>query len=393
MHGKLVLFQAGFRPFFLLAGLDGVANMAAWLWVYLRPETWPESAIPAMYWHAHEMLFGFVGAAIAGFLLTAVPNWTGRPPYRGAMLWLLSGLWLGGRIAMLPFTIFPSAVSAVTVLLFFPALGLAVAPALVQSRAYRNLPFLGLLFLLFAAELCFQGSFGIPPELGQHIGLYAALDIILVMIAIIGGRIVPNFTRNALTRQGVTAIVQSRPWVDRGAILSLLLMVALDMAMPLSKVSGVASLLAALFHMMRLGQWQGHRTLRDPLLWALHLGYGWLVLGLALKAAALLSGIMAADKWLHALTVGTIGTMILAVMSRAALGHSGRALVAPRPMSFAFLLVSAAAISRVAFPAAFPEQYDQIIALSGALWLAAFAIYLTVYTPILLKPRQDGKPG
>lgn len=387
------LFASGFRPFFLLAGLDGLANMAAWLTVYFHPALWPARAIPAMYWHGHEMLFGFAGAAIAGFLLTAIPNWTGRGPYRGPALWLLVGLWTLGRLAMLPVFALPAWIAAIASLSFFPALGLTVAPALLKARKYRNLPFLALLALLFCADLCFQGGFGTGPELGEHIGLYAALDVILVMIVIIGGRIVPNFTRNALMQQGAAATVMSRAWIERGAIISLLTMIALDMALPLSRTSGAATLVAALFQALRFGQWQGHRTLRDPLLWSLHLGYGWLVVALTLKAAALLSGAAIADKWLHAFTVGTIGTLILAVMSRAALGHSGRPLAAPWPMPVAYLAVSAAALIRVFGPALFPDGYDHIIAASGALWIAAFAIYLWLYTPILLQPRHDGKPG
>lgn len=387
------LFESGFRPFFLLAGMDALANMALWMAVYSHPDIWPARSIPAMYWHAHEMLFGFAAAAVAGFLLTAVPNWTGRPAYRGPALWLLTASWLGGRIAMLPFVPLPPLARMAIILSFFPALALTVAPALLQARKFKNIPFVGLLLLLFGADVCFQEGWGTSPELGQHIGLYAGLDIVLVMVVIIGGRIIPNFTRGALAKQGVAAEVQSRTWIERGAILSLLLMVVLDMALPLSKASGAATLATALFQVLRLSQWQGHRTLREPLLWVLHLGYGWLIIALGLKAAALLFDAAIAQHWLHALTVGALGTMILAVMSRAALGHSGRPLVAAKPMSISYLLVSAAAIARVLGPSLFPESYDHVILLSGGLWMAAFAIYLTIYVPILLQPRRDGKAG
>lgn len=390
---RLALFESGFRPFFLLAGLDALANMVLWLTVHSHPDLWPTRAIPAMYWHAHEMLFGFAAAAIAGFLLTAVPNWTGRSAYRGSVLWLLTASWLGGRIAMLPFVPLPFWARLAAVLSFFPALALTVAPALLKARKFRNLPFILLLLLLFGAELCFQAGLGTSPELGQHIGLYAGLDIVLVMVVIIGGRIIPNFTRGALNGQGATAQVKSRAWIERGAILSLLLMVVLDMALPLSKASGAATLATALFQALRFSQWQGHRTLGNPLLWVLHLGYGWLIVALGLKAGALLLGATIAQYWLHALTVGVLGTMILAVMSRAALGHSGRPLVAAKPMSLSYLLVSAAGIARVFAPSLFPEHYDHIILFSGGLWIAAFAIYLTIYVPILLQPRRDGKAG
>ena len=150
------LFESGFRPFFLLAGLDSLINMGLWLCVFLRPEIWPADALPAVYWHAHEMLYGFAGAAIGGFLLTAVPNWTGRASYRGPLLYLLVAAWLGGRIAMLPFVHIPLLAGSVIDLAFFPLLGLALAPPLIRARKFQNLPFLVFLLLLFAGNLCFQ---------------------------------------------------------------------------------------------------------------------------------------------------------------------------------------------------------------------------------------------
>jgi uncharacterized protein involved in response to NO len=390
---RFALFEGGFRPFFLLAGLDALTNMAVWLTVYFHPETWPVSAIPAIYWHAHEMLFGFAAAAVGGFLLTAVPNWTGKPPYRGPLLGLLTALWLAGRIAVLPFLNFSPVVAAAVDLAFFPVLALVLAPALVRAGKFGNLPLVGLLLLLFAANFCFHLGLGGSPELGQHVGLYAAIDIIVLMIVVIGGRIIPSFTRNALLKRGVQAPVQSRTVIERGAIISILLMIGFDMALPLSRMSGAVSLLAALLQAIRLGQWQGHRTWREPLLWVLHLGYGWLVLALFLKAGYLLFDIAIAAKWVHALTVGAFTTMILAVMTRASLGHTGQPLIAPKPMPTVYVLVSLAALIRVFGPAIRPQQYEAIVGLSGGLWIAAFAIYLWIYAPVLTRPRRDGKPG
>jgi uncharacterized protein involved in response to NO len=389
----VALFESGFRPFFLLAGLDAPANMILWLAVYFHPEVWPADAIPAAYWHAHEMLFGFAGAAIGGFMLTAVPNWTGRPPYRGAILYLITAIWLAGRIVMLPFLHVAAPIAAAIDLAFFPVLAIGVAPSLFRAGKYQNMPFLGLLSLLFAANLCFHLGMNGSPELGEHIGLYAAIDVILVMIVIIGGRIVPSFTRNALLKQGLPLPAQNSPWIEPSAIATILLMIVLDMAFPLSKISGGASLVAAVVQAIRISRWHGHRTLRDPLLWVLHLAYVWLTFALFLKAASLLLAMTFAEKWLHALTIGAFSTMIMAVMSRAALGHSGRPLVAPSLMSLAYLLVTLAAAVRVLGSPLFPAQYDVIIGLSGSLWIAAFAIYLWNYVPILVQPRVDGKPG
>jgi uncharacterized protein involved in response to NO len=387
------LFESGFRPFFLLAGLDALANMALWLCVFLWPEIWPADALPAVYWHAHEMLYGFAGAAIGGFLLTAVPNWTGCAPYRGLLLGLLAASWLGGRVAMLPFVQLSPLPGSIIDLSFYPFLGLALAPPLLRAKKFQNLPFLAFLLLLFAGNLCFHlGRAGLL-EIGEHVGLGIALDIILVMVVIVGGRIIPAFTRNGLLKQGIQVSLQSNPWIERISIATVVAMVAADMAMPLSTLSGALSLTAAVALAARLGQWQGHRTFRDPLLWVLHLGYAWLVIGLTLKAASLLWHIAFADRWIHSLTVGAFTTMILAVMTRAALGHSGRPLVAPRPISLAYLFVSSAAIIRVVGPVLLPFQYNMLIGLAGALWIAAFTIFVWIYAPILIFPRYDGKPG
>jgi uncharacterized protein involved in response to NO len=390
---RFALFESGFRPFFLLAGLDALINMAVWLTVYFRPERWPPDAIPAIYWHAHEMLFGFAAAAIGGFLLTAVPNWTGRPPYGGSLLYLLTALWLAGRIASLPFFSIVHIIAAAADLAFFPALALVIMPALLRAGKFSNLALVGLLLLLFAANLCFHLGLDGSPELGQHVGLYAAIDIIVLMIVVIGGRIIPNFTRNALLKHGMQAAVRSHTMIERGAIASTLLMLAFDLALPLSKASGAVSLLAAVLQAIRLGQWQGHRAWREPLLWVLHLGYGWLVFGLFLKAGSLLFALAIAAKWVHALTVGAFTTMILAAMTRASLGHTGRPLVVSKPISAVYLLISLAAAIRIFGPAISPQQYDIIVGLSGGLWVAAFAIYIWIYTPILIRPRRDGKPG
>jgi uncharacterized protein involved in response to NO len=196
-----------------------------------------------------------------------------------------------------------------------------------------------------------------------------------------------------LLKQGIQVSLQSNPWIERISIATVVAMVAADMAMPLSTLSGALSLTAAVALAARLGHWQGHRTFRDPLLWVLHLGYAWLVIGLTLKAASLLWHIAFADRWIHSLTVGAFTTMILAVMTRAALGHSGRPLVAPRPISLAYLFVSSAAIIRVVGPVLLPFQYNMLIGLAGALWIAAFTIFVWIYAPILIFPRYDGKPG
>jgi uncharacterized protein involved in response to NO len=390
---KPVLFSYGFRPFFLLAGLAALINMAVWLCVYFHPSLWPEHAVPAMYWHAHEMLFGFAAAAIGGFLLTAVPNWTGQKSCSGLPLICLTGLWLAGRIAMAPLGVLaPVAASAID-LAFFPALILVLAPPLVRARKQRNLMFVGLLTVLFLANLVFHlGVDGVFPA-GEYIGLGIALDIVSLLIVIIGGRIIPAFTKGGMARHGIVISIPPNKWLEIFSIASIVAVLAGDMAMPLSPWNGLVALTAALAQALRLAQWQRHRTARDPLVWVLHVGYAWLVVGLGLKAVWLLTALPFAEKWIHALTIGAFTTMILAVMTRASLGHSGRTLVAPPGIPACYGLVTIAALIRVFAPALFPDRYDEIVAISGILWIAAFGIYLFVYAPILAGPRADGKPG
>mgnify|MGYP001600347784 FL=1 len=392
-QARFVPFAYGFRPFFLLAGIDAIANIAVWLLVYLKPDLWPEQAIAAMHWHAHEMIFGFIAAAIAGFLLTAVPGWTGRSPYAGMPLVGLSALWLCGRLAMFPFLPIPPWAVAAIDLAFFPALVLTLAPPLIRARKLKNLPFIVLLTALFLANLSFHlGALGVF-EMGEHIGLGVAADIVCVLIVIVGGRIIPAFTKGGLARAGVTANVESYPAIEYSAVASIVAVLAVDLIAPLSQWNGAVALAAGLIQAVRLGQWQGYRAWRDPLVWVLHLGYAWLALGLMLKGVWFLFAADFAGKWMHALTIGAFATMILAVMTRASLGHTGRALIAPMPMAVTYGLVSAAALVRVFAPALFPDNYSGIVSVAGALWIAAFAIYLWVYTPILLRPRADGRPG
>jgi uncharacterized protein involved in response to NO len=390
---RLVPFAYGFRPFFLLAGLDAIANMAVWLFVYFRPENWPQTALAPMYWHAHEMLFGFIAAAIGGFLLTAVPGWTGRASYSGAPLIALSGLWLAGRIAMWPPIPVPPTAAAAIDLAFFPALVATLAPSLIRARKLRNLPFLVLLAALFLANLAFHlGTLGVLPA-GEHIGLGVATDIVCILIVIVGGRIIPAFTKSGLMRYGVHAPVVSRPIIEYLAIGSIVAVLAADSTSPLTPLDGAVTLAAGVIQAIRLGQWQGQRVWRDPLVWVLHLGYAWLCLGLMLKGVWILFAAPFAAKWVHALTVGAFTTMILAVVTRASLGHTGRQLIAPAPIASAYLLITLAAAVRVFAPVLFPENYSGVIAGAGLLWIAAFGVFLWIYAPILVTPRVDGRPG
>jgi uncharacterized protein involved in response to NO len=390
---RVVLFAQGLRPFFLLAGIDAIFNMAVWLLVYFRPGLWPAAALPAMYWHGHEMIFGFIAAAIAGFLLTAVPGWTGRSSYAGAPLILLSALWFAGRVTMFAPVGVPPAVAAVIDLAFFPALAGTLTPPLVKARKVRNFPFPLLLVALFAADLVFHlGSLG-KLDMGEHIGLGVAVDVISILIVIVGGRIIPAFTKSGLARFGFHSEFGSSGTLEYAAIASIIAVLVGDLTVPLSQLNGAVAVIAGVLQALRLAQWKGYRTVREPLIWVLHLGYAWLALGLLLKGIWLVADWPIAEKWLHALTVGAFATMILAVMTRASLGHTGRPLTAPPSMAIGYLLLTVAALVRVFAPALAPAQYGTEIEIAGACWLAAFGLFVIVYAPILTRPRADRRPG
>lgn len=387
-----LIFAYGFRPFFLLSGVAAAGVLAGWIAI-LMTGVWPDTSVGASAWHAHEMLFGFVSAAVAGFLLTAVPSWTGTKALSGVPLAGLVGLWLAGRVAVLPFTGVPLPLAAIVDLAFFPALGVALAGPLVKAGKLRNTAFLGLLALLTLANLCFHLDWlGVIDDGVAH-GESLAIGVVLMMVAVIGGRIVPAFTRNALRARGLDTAVDSRPWLEKVTLLSTLLMIPADLALPETVVAGLIALVAAVAHAARLARWQPLKTLDQPILWVLHLGYAWVPVALALKAGYMLGGFVPSAAWIHAMTAGAFSTMILAVMTRASLGHTGRALVVSRPTVAAYALLTAAALLRVAAPELPGNLHWHALQVAGVTWIAAFALYLWAYAPILLGPRADGRPG
>ncbi|MGQ9365884.1 NnrS family protein [Azospirillum sp. A39] len=387
-----LLVAYGFRPFFLFAGVAAAALVALWLLVLIGG-AWPDGAVGPVQWHAHEMLYAFVAAAVAGFLLTAVPNWTGTAALTGRPLGALVGLYLAGRLVLVPGAGVPPLPAALVDLAFLPALGGALAGPLVRAGKGRNTAFLGLLGLLFTGNLLFHLEWlGIAGD-GVRLGQTLAIGTVVMMIAVIGGRIVPAFTRNALAQRGVAVDVTPLPWLERTTLAATLLLIPAELALPGSAAVGALALLAAAAHAARLARWHGPKTLDQPLVWVLHAGYAWLPVGLALKAATALGAPVSDGAGIHALTAGTFATMILAVMTRASLGHSGRPLAVGAAVASTYRLVLAAAALRVLAAEAPGGLYWPLLEAAGAAWLAAFTLYLAVYAPILLTPRADGRPG
>lgn len=388
---RTVLFAYGFRPFFLAAGWFSALIVAAWLWVF-NGSAQPLPGLPSALWHGHEMLFGFIGAAIAGFMLTAVPSWTGRSGFAGWPLALLAAAWLLGRVGFASGGQLPTPLIATLALVFLPALMAMLAPALLRE-INRNTPMLVVLASLWACDAVFvyswmQGDVGLARQ-----SLLTALNIVLLLITIIGGRIVPAFTGNALRRAGIDVAMPRFAPLEVMTIGSMVAIIVIDLAWGASRAAGVLALLAGILHLVRLARWHGWRTLREPIVWVLHVAYLWLSLGLLMKGLQIWAPGALTAFWLHALGAGAAGTMILAVMSRASLGHTGRPLVVSRWTVAAYFLLTFGVLVRVFGPALLPWGYLATITLAAGLWIAAFVLFSLSYTPLLLSPRVDAKPG
>jgi len=376
----------GFRPFFVLGALYSVINLLIWGGVYMGYSFAPDFMLNPMSWHAHEMIYGFTMAIVAGFLLTAVANWTGGAPVRHAQLLVLAILWIAGRLVMnvdLGISVFSALIIENA---FIPALAVSLAVPLLRSWNKRNFVFLALLATLFACNVCFMLT-------QQHTPLYIAIMVVITMISLIGGRIIPAFTVAALRRRGEIAHQASLRKLDAMALASLVIIMLVIIAnglqgLPLS----VVAFASAVIHMLRLRAYHTRRILNDPMVWILHVGYGWVIVGLVLLALSALN-IVSFSIVLHSFTVGAIGSMTIGMMCRVALGHTGRALIANRATTISFILMQAAAIIRIVFPLMVPEYTFLLVGVSALLWAMCFSIYLFVYVPILFKPRPDGYPA
>lgn len=380
---RFALWRLGFRPFYLLASAFAALSIVLWALQYCG--VLPFAYLPGPLWHAHEMLFGYTLAVVAGFLLTAVRNWTQRDTPTGAALAAIAALWLAGRVLVL--TPFGSAAAIVNAA--FPlTIAVSIGVPLLRSGNRRNYFFVGLLVLLAAAvlmiHLAWLGRMSMPPWGGVRLGL----DIVLFVIAVMAGRVVPMFTNNGIPG----ARARRLPWLERAALGSVLLLAVADAAG--SQGSWLAALLgaAAACHLLRWLLWQPQRTLHTPLVWVLHLGYAWVPVHLALRALSELQFI-ASPLATHALTIGAIGGLTIGMMTRTARGHTARPLVADGFEVASYLLVLGAALTRVLLPLLLGGMYLGSVLLSGLLWSAGFALYVVHYWPILTRPRLDGRPG
>jgi uncharacterized protein involved in response to NO len=380
-HGP-ALFSYGFRPFFLLGAVYAGIMIPLWLGVF-EGEFEVATAFAPRDWHVHEMLFGFVAAVIGGFLLTAIPNWTGRLPLQGAPLAVLVASWLAGRIAVL-FSAWIGWASACAIdVAFLVLLAAAAAREIVAGKKWTNLPVVAIVSLLAASNVVFH--------IEAHIGGVAefstrfAIALVITLVSLIGGRIVPSFTRNWLARQrpGRMPVPFSR--FDGIVVVTSVIALAAWIAAPSSRASGILLMAAGLLHLVRLARWAGYRTASDRLVLVLHLAYAFIPAGYVLSSLSAFD-VVPASAGIHAWTGGAIGTMTLAVMTRATLGHTGRLLQASVGTQCLYAAVIAAALLRVCASIE-PDHMQTLLALAGAGWTFAFLGFAALYGPALCSTR------
>lgn len=363
------LFALGFRPFYLLAGLYAALSVPLWAAQYAG---WLPG--PGPLWHAHEMIFGYAFAVIAGFLLTAVRNWTARPTPSGAPLAAMAAIWIAARLSA-PYSLHASAI-ADALFAFALAWGIGT-PILLAGN--RNWFFIPIVLAMGAASMAFQAYPQAAPTAG--------LDLVLVVVAIMAGRVVPAFTNSAVPGAGA----RSLRWVEAGALGSVALLLVLDL-LQAAALSALVAFAGAALHAVRVALWAPLKARGRPILWVLHLSYAWIAVHLLLRGLAGFDAVPAVLAT-HALTIGTIGGLTLGMMTRTARGHTARPLqVGPAEVS-AYWMVQAAAAVRVFLPIVAPAAYGASVILSAALWSGAFTLFCIVYTPILTGPRLDGREG
>jgi uncharacterized protein involved in response to NO len=382
--GSFALWNLGFRPFYLLAAIFAAGGVPLWVLQYVGT-TGSSSYLAGPSWHIHEMVFGFTSAVIAGFLMTAVRNWTSRPTPTGAALAGLALLWVAARATALT----PYGVAAAALSVAFPlVVAIGIAIPVVKSANRHNYVFIAVLVMLGLADLCFQlailGAVGVNPLHAARV----ALDLILFVMTAISGRVVPMFTNNAIPGAGA----RRTPLVEGASLVSVLALLVADLADAPPAIVGTVAAVAAVAHAARLTLWRPWKTFGVPLVWILHVACGWIAIHLLLRALAA-AGIVAEPLATHALTLGGIGGLTLGMMTRTARGHTGRPLAADGFEIAMFVLVQLAALARVSGPLVAPAAYVPCVVAASVFWSAAFALYAIRYWPVLTRARIDGKPG
>ncbi|TYK67365.1 NnrS family protein [Colwellia echini] len=386
------LLRLGFRPFFLGGAIFSVVAITLWILAFRGAINFSPLG-GAHWWHIHEMIFGFGGAIIAGFLLTAIQNWTGISGAKGKTLLLLFLLWLAGRIFLSVPTLFGTTVSSLIDLLFLPAVAYILAKPIIAIKQYRNLFFVPLLALFTIANLEMHLAITYPQTFSGMYSGYAGVILVTFLMSVMVGRVAPMFTANATQTEKVTPL----PWLEKLANGSLAIAMFSLLLQPIIGFSaiffGVLLIIASVSQTMRWIRWKPWITLNVPLLWSLHGAIKFICFGLFVLGISYLIPEVPSNHVWHLLTIGGMGGLILAMISRVSLGHTGRPLVAPKSMSLAFVLINLAALARTFGPWALPEKTLMFIDMSGSFWIIAFVIFIIGYAPMLMKARLDGRPG
>lgn len=379
------LFQNAYRICFLSAALWAACAVPLWLLAY-SGNIRIGGPYGAVNWHAHELIFGYAAMVVCGFLFTAIPNWTGRLPLSGWPLVCLVAIWLAGRITILAADSVGVTIAALIDCLFLTAVLASAMREIIAGKNWRNMRVLVLVFFLWAANIWFHVA--IVTESATDFSLRAAIGALVMLITLVGGRIVPSFTHNWLVKRGADRLPAPFGRFDILAMAASAAGIVAWIAAPASTVAAILALIAAAFLTLRLARWRGWMTRSEPLLLILHFGYGFLPLGFLLHFTGhVMPGWISADAATHAWTVGAIGVMTLAVMTRASLGHSGMPLTADHATVLIYAAILLAAGLRIT-AGALPDWYLEILTASAAMWITAFSGFALTYGPILASSRR-----
>lgn len=386
------LLRLGFRPFFLSGAIFSVITITLWLLMYKGTISLPPLG-GGYWWHIHEMVFGFSGAIIAGFLLTAVQNWTGVKGVSGNTLLALFLLWLAGRLFLVLPELLGAPLTSIIDLAFLPAVAYILAKPIMAIKQYRNLFFIPLLALFTIANAEMHLAIYYPETFSSIYSGYAGVMLVTLLMSVMAGRVAPMFTANGTNTAKATPL----PWLDKAANGTLAIVMLNLLLQPIVGFSalffGVMLIIASIFQTMRWLRWRPWITLNVPLLWSFHGAMKFICFGLfVLGISYLIPEVPTKHVW-HLLTIGGIGGLILAMIARVSLGHTGRPLTPPKSMSIAFILINVAALVRTFGPWAIPEKTLLFIDISGGFWLLAFTLFVISYGPMLVKGRIDGRPG
>lgn len=386
----LPILRLGFRPFFLVAGIFAIISMAVWTANYFFLIDFNFSTIPPHLWHAHEMLFGYAMAVVAGFLLTAIKNWTGEEVLRGKALALLVMLWLAARLMPLSGFSIPIEIIAAVDVAFLFFLTIACLSPVLKVKQYKQIGIISKLFLLMACNIIFYlGLLGVL-EHGVQWGLYSALYMIIALILVMMRRVMPMFIKNGVDGE---VTLKNRAWVDHASLILLLVLWISDVFTSYEQIVTIAAALLAALHTIRLLGWYSNKVWSKPLVWVLVAAYAFIILGFALIAVTPYFNLLPFLS-VHAFTVGGVGLVTIGMMSRVSLGHTGRSVFEPPGLVFwAILAVTSGAAVRVLFPLFNMELYIYWVFISQLMWMIGFAIFVYVYASMFLHARVDGRDG